>query len=434
MEENSQINLKENNEAANYLSNSKKLKKRNKIKKIKTKNLFTKATSLISNKFIKQEISNNNNNDVNKQIKKERNPGIDLVRLITQYCIVLVHFMAQGGVFKHFYKHERILRLIYSFIDWHNNAFLLISGIVGYKTNKYTNLFYLWLMVVFYSVGIHKYITTYRKDFYVNQDVNKLHFPLVFDLYWYYTQYFGMFLFLPVINKGIAQLSRYEFTLVVMSTLGILVLWKDYKNKKQDIFHIAIGNTVIWFLIYYLTGAYIGKYRVDYKGFKRYACCLICGAIFTIASYLYFKLSIGEYYFLIGNKRIEIPIIFVQMYSGALNSVLKIVQAITVCLFFLQIHYNKYIAKIICFFGPLAFSVYLIHSNRLSLENYMPRFFINQPRNISLESLLSFMFLKSFKIFAFCLFIDYLRNLLFYFLRIKNILLFIEAKIKEKFY
>ena len=93
MEENSQINLKENNEAANYLSNSKKLKKRNKIKKIKTKNLFTKATSLISNKFIKPEISNNNNNDVNKQIKKERNPGIDLVRLLTQYCIVLVHFM-----------------------------------------------------------------------------------------------------------------------------------------------------------------------------------------------------------------------------------------------------------------------------------------------------------------------------------------------------
>ena len=63
----------------------------------------------------------------------------------------------------------------------------------------------------------------------------------------------------------------------------------------------------------------------------------------------------------------------------------------------------------------------------------MPRFFINQPRNISLESLLSFMFLKSFKIFAFCLFIDYLRHLLFSFLRIKNILLFIETKMKEKF-
>jgi hypothetical protein len=197
------------------------------MKKIKYKKLFTKASSLITNKIINPEISNNNNNNVNKQIKKERNPGIDLVRLITQYCIVLVHFMDQGGVYTHFYRHERILRLIHSFIDWHNNAFLLISGIVGYKTNKYTNLFYLWLMVVFYSVGIHKYITTYRKDFYVNQDINKLHFPLVFDLYWYYTQYFGMYLFLPVINKGIAQLSQYEFRLVVMSTLGIFVLWKD---------------------------------------------------------------------------------------------------------------------------------------------------------------------------------------------------------------
>ena len=143
-----------------------------------------------------------------------------------------------------------------------------------------------------------------------------------------------MYLFLPVINKGIAQLSKYEFRLVVMSTLGILVLWKDYKNMKQDVFHLIGGTSVIWFLMFYLTGAYIGKYRVDYSGIKKYLYCLISGAIFIIASFLYFKIRKREFYFLINNKKIEIPIIFIQMFSQSLNSLLKITQSISICLFF----------------------------------------------------------------------------------------------------
>ena len=428
MEANSEFNLKEIQKTSNNLSNSNKIRKRYKKK---YKNLLNKASLLINNKIIKPKINNNKND--NKQIKKERNPGVDLVRLLTQYCIVLVHYLGFGNVYKYFYMHERKLRLIQSFIEWHNNAFILISGIVGYKTSKYSNLLYLWLMVVFYSVGINKYVLTYKKEFHVNQDINKLHYPMIYNLYWYYTQYFGMYLFLPVINKGIAQLSRYEFRLVVMSTLGIFVLWKDYKNKKSDIFHLCGGKSIIWFLTFYLTGAYIGKYRVDYNGFKKYIHCFIYGAIFFIASYLYFKIYMREYYFFIGNKKIEIPIILVQMFSESLNSVLKIIQSITVCLFFMQIHYNKYIAKIICFFGPLAFSIFLIFSNWTLIDNVVRKICVNQPRYISLKSVLNLVLMKSLQACVISLIIDYFRHLLFTILRIKNILFFIETKMKEKF-
>ena len=107
-----------------------------------------------------------------------------------------------------------------------------------------------------------------------------------------------------------------------------------YKNMKPDIFHLNNGLSIIWFLIFYLTGAYIGKYRVDYSGFKKYIYCLICGSIFAIASFIYFKIHIGEFYFIIRNKKIEIPIIFIQMFSKSLNSLLKITQSISICLFF----------------------------------------------------------------------------------------------------
>ena len=133
------------------------------------------------------------------------------------------------------------------------------------------------------------------------------------------------------------------------------------------------------------------------------------------------------------NKRIEIPIFFRHMFSESYNSLLKIIQTITVCLFFMQIHYNKYIAKFICFFGPLAFAIYLIYSNNILIDNVIRKFFINQPRNIDIKSLLSKLTKESLRICITCLIIDYFRNLLFSFLRIKKILLIIETAMKEKF-
>ena len=209
MEENSKLNT------------NIKQKKMQKRKKAKTINLLNKGVQF-TNKIIKHDFINNN------KIKKVRNPGIDLVRLLTMYCIVLNHFLCFGNGFNYFYKHKRILSMIHSFTDWTNDAFILISGIVGYKTNKYSNLLYLWLTVFFYSVGIHKYITIFKKGFHVNQNTNEQYYPLIFNKYWYFTIYFATYLYLPLINKGIEHLTKFELRLVIMSLIGILVLWRDY--------------------------------------------------------------------------------------------------------------------------------------------------------------------------------------------------------------
>ena len=124
------------------------------------KNLFQKSSIIIRNKIIKQEA---NNNYDNKQIKKVRNPGIGLVRLLTMYLIIVTHSIGFGNPSRVFYRYEKTFLLIQSFIDWNNNAFILISGIVGYKTNKYSNLLYLWLIVLLYSARIYKYVITYKK-------------------------------------------------------------------------------------------------------------------------------------------------------------------------------------------------------------------------------------------------------------------------------
>lgn len=369
---------------------------------------------------------------IKRNIKK-RNAGIDLVRLIGMFFIIVNHFLCFGGLFQKYSKYKKQLTYLHIFTDWHNNCFTLISGIIGHKTNRYSNLVYLWITVFFYSVGIHFYIKTFKKNFAITNSISIEFFPIIFKRYWFFTIYFGMYLFLPVINKGISCLTKYELRLVVLSTLGIFVFWRDFKNPKTDVFNMNGGSSVIWFITYYLVGAYIGKYNIDYSGLKKYIFCFFCLFIYFISSYLYIKLNVDELNFKGGNFTRELLSIFRRMLTKRFDSFLKISQSSTICLFFLQIYYNKYIEKIICFFGPLAFGIYLIHSHPILVNNLLRHIFDKESKEINLTSIISLLLWKSLKMFLFSIIIDYLRNILFNLLKLRKICIIFESTIKKLF-
>ena len=438
MEDNSKIPFDEYSEKKVILYNENNIKKKTKTKKIKIKKFLSQTTDTIKNKIIKYNIkfSNNNssnNENNNKKIKKVRNPGIDLVRLISMYFIIINHILYKGKALNIYPKYKRQIILLHIFTDFHNNAFILISGIVGYKTNRYSNLLYLWLTVYFYAVTIHIYVIKFKKDFLLTHDINKDYYPIIYERYWFFTAYFGMYLFLPLINKGIEYLSKFELRLVVMSILGVFVFWRDYKNPKKDIFKLSQGNSVLWFQIFYITGAFIGKYRVNYSGLKKFFYCFICFFIYYLSSYLYYKSFFNELPIRKGHYQKQIILILKGILTERFDSFLKIAQSIFVCLFFMQISYNKYIAKIICFLGPLVFGIYLIHAHPLINDNVLKHVFDNEPKDLRLNSVIKFVLWKSFKIFFFGIFVDYFRNLLFNLLRLKKIFMFVEVKMYEIF-
>ena len=74
--------------------------------------------------------------------------------------------------------------------------------------------------------------------------------------YWHCTSYFGMFIFLPAINKGIQYLKKSEFRLLVMSIFGIFIFWQTYINNKDDSFDFNKGHSTIW-LICYISSVHI---------------------------------------------------------------------------------------------------------------------------------------------------------------------------------
>ena len=143
---------------------------------------------------------------------------------------------------------------------------------------------------------------------------------------------------------------------------------------------------------------------------------------------IYNKLYIGNGYY--SQKIIEV---LKRLMNYSYESLTTIIQSISITLFCLQINYHKYLAYIITFCGKLTFGVYLAHVNQLVIKNIFHKVFRNDPSNLTLSSTIILFLVKGVKIFFICIFIDYLRNLLFVFLRIISICIFLEKMIFKIF-
>ena len=341
------------------------------------------------------------------------------------YAILINHILAHGNVLlKYRFKKLNILLV---FCQWHVSSFTLISGIVGYKTYKYSNLLYLYIIVLFYSVIF--YIIFKILNFNIlNDNIINYIFPVIFVRYWYFTRYFGMYILLPIINKGILYIEESELKFVVFSAIGIFILWADFMNKEKDVFLLGGGTSTLWFLVSYIIGSYIGKYKLGFYS-KKYSFCIICIIIFISSGIL-------AYYFS-NNKRIGIDINIIDrikiFFYYRNNSFTSISQAISLTLFLSQIKYNKFIEKIITFIGPFTFGIYLIHEHTLVRKYIIVNLFIKDSNNLSENLVVFLVLIRGISIFIICFIIDYLRNLIFIFLKIKTFCIFLEKKIKVIF-
>ena len=381
-----------------------------------------------SKKFDIKGVNQNNINKIsNKQIIiKKRNAAIDLLRIITMIGIVYTHILYQGkGLYK-YNRYKNKLKSLYTYIFWHNNVYALISGIVGYKSIKYSNLLYIWLCIVFYSVGIRYYYLKYKKGAIINGELYKEYYPIIYMRYWYCTSYFGMFIFLPAINKGIQYLNKSEFSLLVMSIFGIFVFWQTFINNKGDAFNFNEGHSTIWLICLYIIGAYIGKFNVVYTGIKRYIFSFIYFFFFLFLCSIFNKFHHYTISGFIGNYKIKLIIFIKGLMSRKLYHIIRTTLAIFITLFFLQLKYNEYLSKFITFCGPLTFGVYLIHFNSNVLINYLRKILDQESYNLTANEVIQMFFLKTLKLFIECIAIEYLRHLSFTILKIRNICMFIE--------
>ena len=381
----------------------------------------------LSNKFV-DDNSKLDSSGNNAKKFKIRNAGIDFLRIASMYSIIIHHILVHGKVIIKYNKYrELVLMNIIGF--WHVSTYALISGFVGYKSTKYSNLLYLLFWTIFYKSSITFYLYKFRPEFETGKVNYKNFFPVMFGPYWYFTNYFGMYLFLPIINKGIEYLSKSVLRNAFMSLIFIYIIEKDIINPGGDPFLMNNGYSVLWLLICFIMGAYFGKYKHNYHGFKQFAFCLLYINVFHYSTYFCYNLSFYPIENINGYYKKQLISFLKQVFVCRISSVPMILQAISVLLFFTQIKYNKYLVKIINFIGPLTFGVYLIHEHTLINKFFIKNIFERDSNNLPLHSVIKFILLRALKVFSISICIDYVRYILFTFLRIRKICFFIEKVI-----
>ena len=121
----------------------------------------------------------------------ERNYGIDLLRIISMFMVLMLHFIPIdiGDALS---IKEQVLYFFECACYCAVNCYALISGYVGIRKKelKYSNLIYLWIQVVFYSLMSYLILMIMGDTSFSVKSFIKLFRPVFNGTYWYFTAYF----------------------------------------------------------------------------------------------------------------------------------------------------------------------------------------------------------------------------------------------------
>lgn len=142
----------------------------------------------------------------------ERNYGIDMLRLVSMFMVVILHVLGRGGVLEATTRYSANYGLAW-FLEiacyCAVNCYALISGYVGVcSKHKWSSLVYLWLQVEFYMIIFTAMFSIFQPGSIGIAELLKMVFPVVFYQYWYFTAYFCMFFFIPVLNLIVQTLEK----------------------------------------------------------------------------------------------------------------------------------------------------------------------------------------------------------------------------------
>lgn len=161
---------------------------------------------------------------------RQRSAGIDLLRILSAFYILLLHVLGWGGLYGSTAEgstQQAVSRLLYLWGFCGVNIYGLISGYVGYsETEKpipWKSLLRLWAEVVFYDVALTLLTLWLRPDDAAPAQLLPAFFPLLTNSHWYFTAYAALIPFIPLLNSAVRG-SRKETLTQFLAALSLFVV------------------------------------------------------------------------------------------------------------------------------------------------------------------------------------------------------------------
>lgn len=196
----------------------------------------------------------------------KRNHGIELLRIVSMFYIVMFHIPTWGMV--HITAdmpvtlNYVILAVSYLGGGLGNCAFVLISGyLLIDKEFSVKRIIRLWFQVLCWSIfcGIIAFaIGTHEVNV---KSVLSMVFPLSFNEYWYISTYMVVMLISPYLNKFLLTLSRKEYKRLIVIGLILFSVMPTLLGESGK--WLSGTNSIAIFLVLYILGGYISLFEVE---------------------------------------------------------------------------------------------------------------------------------------------------------------------------
>lgn len=231
-------------------------------------------------------------------VKKERQLNYELLRIIAMLMIVSLHYLGKGGLLGNPARQDMTAAgytawLAEAFCLVAVNVYVLISGYFGVDTpaemkggNGHAFWIVLqrplkiWKQVFFYSavIGFGAVIIG-AQEFDIYQGLTYC-FPIVTEHYWFASSYVILCLMMPFLNAGFSYLGEKQVRYLLT---GFLILFSVSKTVlPMRLPWDKFGYDCVWFLVLYLTGAYLRRYGIRLLRARWRAAALYFGSVAVI--------------------------------------------------------------------------------------------------------------------------------------------------------
>ena len=291
---------------------------------------------------------------------RPRNEAIELLRIAAMLLIVTGHLIGHNDLLNrlpagslNYYLVSLLQVLCYPA----TNIYVLISGyLLCEKRFKVRRVFTLWAQVWIYSVLGFLFGAVLLRQVSLSGLLKSV-LPISGKIYWFATVYFGLYLLMPFLNLLIDRMDRKQHRYCLLILTLLFSLWRSFIPFAATL-NPEGGNSILWFFVLYLYGAYLRRYGLSKPWIRKYRWPLALGLLFAaflsrhVIGYLSGALGFGGKGTSLFTEFTAFPMLFsaVLIVSWAVERQPKKLLTLVS-------------PSMIRFFSASTFSVYLIHEN-----------------------------------------------------------------------
>lgn len=282
---------------------------------------------------------------------KSRNLNLEILRIISMFMVVVLHFLLHGKVLETLSLELSITNFFIFLLETLSiaavNIFVLISSYFlidkSFKISRIIKI-YAKMYIISAIIGMI-FLLTNQIPFNL-KNILAIFFPFLTQKYWFVNAYIMLLTLCPILNKLFETLSKKEYQvlcillLIYNSVIPLLIKSPVTLNT---------GNSVIWFINLYLIAGYLKKYPIVLSKTKILLTYGVNSLLLTaIVTFFYKYKGISG-----------------AMHFYRYNSIFVLTSSVLLFLLVINIKkkYNSKKANIITFLSTSTFAVYLISDN-----------------------------------------------------------------------